>query len=123
MQGRFGNLPHAPEPRAHSVSITPEPRKFLPPPAGRPTGVRWLIFVLACLTSWLLYLHRYAWGVIKPDVKQEYHFTDVELGWLDSVFMMTYGLGQVPGGLAGDVWGPHAVLTLLILVWSGTVGA
>ena len=32
--------------------------------AERPTQVRWLIFALACATSWLLYLHRYAWGVI-----------------------------------------------------------
>ena len=105
------------------MSITLEPRKDFPPPLPRPTQVRWLIFALACQASWLLYLHRYAWGVVKPALKQEYHFTDVELGWLDAVFMVTYGLGQVPGGLAGDVWGPHAVLTLLILLWSGTVAA
>jgi sugar phosphate permease len=105
------------------VSITIEPRKDFPSPPARPTQVRWLIFTLACLTSWLLYLHRYSWGVVKPALKQEYHFTDKELGWLDSVFMVTYGLGQVPGGLAGDVWGPHAILTLLILLWSGTVAA
>jgi sugar phosphate permease len=105
------------------VSITLKPRKHFPPPPGRPTQVRWLIFVLACLTSWLLYLHRYSWGVVKPALKQEYHFTDVELGWLDAVFMATYGFGQVPGGLAGDVWGPHAVLTLLILLWSCTIAA
>jgi hypothetical protein len=37
-----------------------------------PTRIRWLIFSLACATSWLLYLHRYAWGVIKPSLKAEY---------------------------------------------------
>ncbi len=37
-----------------------------PPSNQRPTQVRWLIFGLACAVSWLLYLHRYAWGAIKP---------------------------------------------------------
>jgi MFS family permease len=93
----------------------------LPPSVIRPTRVRWLIFALACATSWLLYLHRYAWGVIRPALKAEYDLTDVELGWLDSLFNLSYGLGQIPGGLAGDRLGPRAVLSLLILLWSGCV--
>jgi MFS transporter, ACS family, glucarate transporter len=90
-------------------------------PFTRPTRVRWLIFALACAVSWLLYLHRYAWGVVRPAVKSEYGLSDVELGWLDSLFNATYALGQVPGGLAGDLLGPRAVLSLLIAAWSGTV--
>jgi len=88
----------------------------------RPTQVRWLIFVLACAVSWLLYLQRYAWGVIKPELKEEYPgLTDQDLGYLDSLFSVTYALGQVPGGLAGDLLGPRGVLALLILLWSAAV--
>src|SRR5262249_7101694 len=84
--------------------------------------VRWLVFGLACAVSWLLYLHRYSWGVIRPALKTEYpQLTDGELGWLDGVFNVTYALGQVPGGLAGDLLGPHLVLPVLILSWSGSV--
>src|SRR5919202_282856 len=83
-------------------------------PLRRPTRVRWLIFALACAVSWLLYLHRYAWGVVRPAVKSEYGLSDVQLGWLDSLFNATYALGQVPGGLAGDLLGPREVLSLLI---------
>ena len=93
-------------------------------PSGdeRPTQVRWLIFVLACSVSWWLYLHRYAWGVIKPSLKSEYpQLSDVDLGYLDSLFSLTYAIGQVPGGLAGDVFGPRGVLSLLIVLWSATV--
>ena len=36
-----------------------------------PLTASWLIFVLACAVSWLLYLHRYAWGVIKPILQRE----------------------------------------------------
>jgi sugar phosphate permease len=91
-------------------------------PPGRPARVRWLIFGLACATSWLLYLHRYAWGVIRPALKAEYpSLTDAELSWLDAMFNLSYALGQVPGGLAGDLVGPRLVLSLLILLWSGCV--
>ncbi len=85
----------------------------------RPTRVRWLIFGLACATSWLLYLHRYTWGVIKPRIKEAYpDLSGSQLGSLDSVLMAAYSLGQVPGGRAGDVLGARAVLAVMILVWS-----
>ena len=29
--------------------------------------------------------------------------TNREIGWLDGAFMAAYALGQVPGGLAGDL--------------------
>jgi sugar phosphate permease len=92
------------------------------PHTERPTQVRWLVFGLACAVSWLLYLHRYAWGVIKPALKEEYAgLSDVELGYLDSLFSLTYAVGQVPGGMAGDLLGPRRVLSLLIVLWSATV--
>ena len=34
----------------------------------RPTRVRGIIFALACGMSFVLYLHRYSWGFIKPFV-------------------------------------------------------
>ncbi len=88
----------------------------------RPSRTRWLIFALACGASWLLYLHRYSWGVIKPALKEEHStLTSVQLGWLDSAFSLTYAIGQIPGGLAADFWGPRIILSLLILLWSLTV--
>ena len=90
-------------------------------PAARPTGIRWLVLALACVTSWLLYLHRYSWGVIKPEVKAEFGFSDTQLGWLDSAFNLSYALFQVPGGLLGDLLGPAIVLPVSIFAWSGCV--
>ncbi|MCS7045463.1 MAG: MFS transporter [Gemmataceae bacterium] len=85
----------------------------------RPTRVRWLIFAVACAVSWLLYVHRYAWGVIKPEFRAEFpHLSDIDVGWLDSAFMAAYALGQVPSGLAGDWLGPRGLLASMILVWS-----
>ncbi len=86
--------------------------------AQRPTRVRWVVLVLACGTSWLLYLHRYAWGVIKPDVMEEFDLSPLEIGWVDSAFNITYALCQVPTGLLGDLLGPAFVLPLIIVIWS-----
>jgi sugar phosphate permease len=91
-------------------------------PSDRPTRARLLIFLLACAASWLLYLHRYSWGVIKPALQREYpDLTATQLGWLDSAFSLTYALGQVPGGLAGDFFGARGVLVVIVLVWSAGV--
>lgn len=93
------------------------------PELTRPTPVRWVVLALACLTSWFLYLHRYSWGVIKPDLKAEFGLTNEQLGWLDSFFNGAYALCQVPTGLVGDLVGPAVVLPLIILAWSGMVAA
>ena len=84
----------------------------------KPTNVRWLVFALACGTSFLTYIHRYSWGVARPFVKQEYGISDAELGWLDAAFNLTYALGQFPGGLLGDFFGPRIVIALCMVVWS-----
>ncbi len=83
-----------------------------------PSRIRWLIFALACLASFINYLHRYSWGVVKPYLKHEYGLLDTELGWLDAAFNLTYAMGQVPGGLAGDLLGPRIVVPLAAVLWS-----
>ena len=85
---------------------------------SRPTRVRWFIFVLACAASWLLYLHRYAWGVVKPFYKAENPgISDVDLGWLDSAFLATYAIGGFAArarysleSSRGRTFGNHAVM-------------
>jgi sugar phosphate permease len=94
-----------------------------PPTAERPTNVRWVVFALACLTSVVLYLHRYSWGVIKADIRQEFGLSDQQLGWLDSTFQIAYTACQLPTGVAGDRYGPAALLPLTALAWSILVGA
>ena len=84
----------------------------------QPTNVRWLIFGLACFTSFLTYVHRYSWGVARPYVKQEYGITDQEMGWLDAAFNLTYAVGQFPGGWAGDLLGPRFVIPIAAILWS-----
>jgi ACS family glucarate transporter-like MFS transporter len=92
------------------------------PDTDRPTYVRWRIFTLACGTSWLLYLHRYTFGLIKPQLAEERHLGSDELGLLDSGFSLCYMVCQVPLGIAADALGVHLVLTGMIVVWSIGLG-
>lgn len=95
-----------------------EPNSKQPVTPPTPTRIRWLVFGLACTTSWLLYLHRYSWGIIKPTVKATYGFSDSQLGWLDSAFNASYAIFQIPGGVLGDLLGPAMVLPAIIFGWS-----
>ena len=89
----------------------------------RPTRVRWLVFALCGSTSFLLYLHRYTWGMIKPYVADEFDWDYTTLSMLDSCFNLSYGIGQIPFGILGDWFGPGAILGSTILLWSLSMGA
>ncbi len=84
----------------------------------RPTRVRYMVFVLGFGTSWMLYLHRYSFALIKPFLKEELDVSNTELGMMDTVFSITYAGLQFPTGLLGDMAGVHWLLGGLILLWS-----
>jgi len=89
---------------------------------AKPTNVRWAVFGLACATSWMLYLHRYAFALIKPELVKEWDLDKVQLGLLDSAFAVNLTVFQVPFGIAADVWGVHLVLPGLIMLWCVGLG-
>lgn len=89
----------------------------MPTTAEKPTNVRWAVFGLACGTSWLLYLHRYVFALIKPELVKQWNLGKDDLGLLDSVFSVASTAFQFPLGLVADVAGVHLVLTVLILLW------
>lgn len=89
--------------------------------SGSPTRVRWLIFTLACGTSWFLYLHRYSWNIIAPLIEKEYHFDNKQSGFVFSLFYWTYAAGQIPSGMVIDFFGPHLFLGATIILWSAAL--
>lgn len=86
-------------------------------PAG-PTQIRWAVFGLSCATSWLLYLHRYTFALIKPELAKQYQLGKEQLGLLDSAFSFFYSLFQFPLGVVADLWGVRLVLTGMLLLGS-----
>lgn len=93
----------------------------LPAEPTQATNIRWLVFALACSTSWLFTLHRYTFGLIKPDLMKQWKLDEGEIGLIDSCFAVFYSAFQFPAGVAADVFGVRLVLTILILTWSAGV--
>ena len=83
-----------------------------------PTNRRRVIFYLAGATSFILYLHRYTWVLVRPEIKKEFEFSETQMGGLDTAFNLTYMLGQIPGGMVCDFFGPHLFLGIIIALWS-----
>ena len=75
---------------------------------------------MALLTgvTMLTYLDRLNLSIAGRDIQTEYAFNTQTMGWIFSAFLLGYALFQIPGGWAGDRYGPRRVLTLTILCWS-----
>jgi ACS family glucarate transporter-like MFS transporter len=113
--------PNAPVPESPSPSFGPRPNTdadLLRLQYEKPTSVRWLVFTLACVTSWMLYLHRYTWNLITPELIKEYGWSREKVGLLYTCFTPAYGGGQIPSGVLCDWLGPHLFLGGIILLWS-----
>lgn len=84
----------------------------------RPTRVRWQVMVLLTGVTMLTYLDRLNLSIAGRDIQSAYAFDNQTMGWIFSAFLLGYALFQIPGGWAGDRYGPRRVLTLTIFCWS-----
>ncbi len=80
--------------------------------------VRYTILTLICILYFLSYLDRTAISVTAPAMIKEFHFNKATMGLVFSAFATTYALLQIVGGTLGDRFGPRAVLTFLMAMWS-----
>jgi sugar phosphate permease len=104
---------------AEGITLAPRPVSDL----GQPTSVRYLVLAAACNLAVLTYVQRQGFVAGTPYIKQDLGFDDQQMGLLASVWLIAYGLFQVPGGLLGDRFGGRLLLTLLVLGWSLLLGA
>ncbi len=88
------------------------------PADPRPTGVRWRIMALIAVVNMLPSLGKINLGVAAPYIQAEFRFSPATMGWILGMFVFSYALVQLPGGLAGDRYGPRKVLTFAILWYS-----
>ncbi len=70
------------------------------------------------MTSWMLYVHRYTWNIIRPELQREYGLSNTALESIFSAFNFSYAFFQIPSGIICDLFGAHLFLGLIILVWS-----
>ena len=70
------------------------------------------------LLSAITYLDRLCIAVAGPAMQRELGLTPDQWGWILGVFMLSYGLFEVPAGALGDRRGHRLVLTRIVVWWS-----
>jgi ACS family glucarate transporter-like MFS transporter len=86
--------------------------------SSKPTNVRWAIMSCIVMVTVLTYLDRLNLGIAGKYIQDELSLSTHAMGWVFSAFLLGYSIFQVPGGWAGDRYGPKNILTGAILAWS-----
>ena len=85
---------------------------------GKPTNVRWAIMACVVMVTILTYLDRLNLSIAGKYLQDELTLSTQQMGWVFSAFLLGYSIFQIPGGWAGDKYGPKNILTGAILLWS-----
>ena len=81
---------------------------------------------LAILTviNFLNYIDRYVVASVFEPIKRELHFSDAQLGWLLSAFMVAYAVTSPVFGRLGDLFSRRYLIAVGVSLWSvATAGA
>ena len=83
-----------------------------------PTFVRWRVFLILALGSFVAYVLRSDLSIAAPVMMQDLGLNELEWGWVLAAFTTSYAIFQFPGGILGDKLGPRKALTLIASLWS-----
>jgi len=83
---------------------------------------RWVLIAWLFVLSALGYLNRVNMSVAGTSIMQEFHLSQIQLGWVFSVFTLGYALFQAPTGRLADRFGPRRILALATIWWAVFMG-
>jgi ACS family glucarate transporter-like MFS transporter len=87
----------------------------LNPFAGR---VRWLLIFWIFVMSAIAYLDRVNISIAGRTIANEFHLSQVQLGFVFSAFILGYAAGQAPAGWLADRFGPRLILLVGAVWWA-----
>jgi ACS family hexuronate transporter-like MFS transporter len=79
---------------------------------------RWVICALLFFATTINYIDRQVIGLLKPTLEREFHWTEVDYGYIVMVFAGMYALGYVVFGTFIDKVGSKVGYGISVLVWS-----
>lgn len=82
------------------------------------TNFRWVLGFLGFLIMLIAYMDRVNLSVATPIIMNEFHFSKMEIGMLQTCFFVTYAAMQIPGGIMSDFFKPRTVVTGAVTWWS-----
>ena len=84
----------------------------------KPTRARHLVILFAVTLAIITYIDRVAISQAAPYIREELHFSKVQMGYVFAAFAWAYALFEIPGGWMGDWLGPRRVLLRVVTWWS-----
>lgn len=83
-----------------------------------PTRVRYGVLAFLAAMTFILYVDRVCIGQAAPRIQEELGISDTQMGWVHSVFSLSYVLFEIPTGRWGDRFGSRGVLSRIVVWWS-----
>lgn len=77
-----------------------------------------IILVMLVLLGMVTFLDRINISVAGSSIMHDLNLSPSEWGWVQSAFILSYGLMQIPMGALGDRFGHRSILALIVLWWS-----
>lgn len=80
--------------------------------------IRHSIVALALLINMVCYTDRVCIAVAGPEMRKAFQLTQTEMGFVFSIFSLSYFLGQAPWGILADRQGARGLVAFAIAGWS-----
>jgi ACS family D-galactonate transporter-like MFS transporter len=81
---------------------------------------RYQVLAFLCVSAAIAYIQRAALSVPAAEIAGDLRFVDLarDMGWIQSVWYLSYGLMQIPSGWIADRLGSRHALAIFSIVWS-----
>lgn len=80
--------------------------------------IRWILIGWIFLISAVAYLDRVNISIAAKSITTDFKLSNVELGYIQSAFVLGYALFQAPAGRLADRLGPRIVITGAVVWWA-----
>ena len=97
-------------------------RTIVRPMTTSPTRARYRVVALATALGMITYLDRACIATLAPGIIRDLGLSTVQMGYVFTVFQLAYALFEIPTARWADRKGTRAVLSRIVLWWSGPDG-
>jgi MFS family permease len=77
-----------------------------------------VILTMLVILGMVTFLDRINISVAGSSIMQDLNLSPAQWGWVQSAFILSYGLMQIPMGALGDRFGHRNILAAIVLWWS-----
>jgi len=79
---------------------------------------RFLMIFGTFLLAMIVLVDRACISVAKDSIVKDLGLSNTQMGWVFSIFALSYALAQTPSGMLADRFGPRRILTGVVTLWS-----